>query len=99
MDLLSKKKNHIMFFTWFENYCSQKGICYLFYDINVLKNWKNANGEIYSEHPPLREFKISHDESSIVASPFKIKPDMKLKRKILEISYTKIILPTNILVL
>ena len=52
MNPLSKKSVILCFFTWFENYYSQKDISYPFHDINVLKNWKTANEEIYSEHPP-----------------------------------------------
>ena len=37
--------------------------------------------KVYSEHPPLREFKISHDDNSITASPFKIKPNNEIEAK------------------
>ena len=70
---LNKEKTHTMFFTWFQNYYFKKDIYYPFNDINVLKTWKTTTGEVYSEHPPLREFRFTHEETTIVASPFKIK--------------------------
>ena len=61
---------------------SSKGSPLSFLWYKCTKNWETGNGEeIYVEYPPLREFKISHDDNSITTSPFKIKPNNDIEAK------------------
>ena len=67
---------NIPFFIWLSSICKDKGINYPFQEIDmntyVTKTWKTLNNQnIISVHPPLETIAFNHENTSVIATPFK----------------------------
>ena len=67
---------NIPFFIWLSSICKDKGINYPFQEIDmntyITKTWKTLNNQnIISVHLPLETIAFNHENTSVIATPFK----------------------------